>query len=80
MGHEFDALGQGTDEVTYYNGFRADDHVCRPFDYLKDRELISGPYGAIPLGIERMAETGLQSRGVMIDLFAHVGRRSGMRG
>jgi kynurenine formamidase len=32
-----------------------------------------GPYGAHALGIERMAETGLQTRGVMVDLFAHVG-------
>lgn len=73
MGYEFDAQGQGVEEATYYNGFRAHDHVCGPFDYLHGREAMQGPHGAFALGIERMAETGLQSRGVMIDLFAHVG-------
>lgn len=73
MGYEFDAQGQGADEVTYYNGFRANEHVCGPFDYLHGREAVPGPHGAFALGIERMAETGLQTRGVMVDLFAHVG-------
>ena len=31
------------------------------------------PYGAATLGIETIAATGLQTRGVMVDLFAHVG-------
>lgn len=73
MGYLFDSEGSGKAEVTYYNGFRAHEHVPGPFDYLQDRKPLDGPYGAKALGIERMAETGLQSRGVMIDLFAHFG-------
>jgi kynurenine formamidase len=73
MGYEFDAHGGGADEVTYYNGFRGGEHVCGPVDYLNDRAAMPGPYGAFALGIEKIAETGLQTRGVMVDLFAHVG-------
>ncbi len=73
MGYEFDARGEGGDEVTYYNGFRGGEHVCGPFDYLHDRAPVPGPHGAFALGIEKIAETGLQTRGVMVDLYAHVG-------
>jgi hypothetical protein len=73
IGSLFDARGDGEDEVTYYNGYRAHEHVRGPFDYLKDREPKEGPYGARALGIETIAETALQARGVMIDLFTHLG-------
>ena len=73
MGQMFDSGGEGEERITYYNGFHAHEHVCSPFDYLKGREGMDGPFGAFALGIERLAETGMQSRGVMIDLFAHVG-------
>ncbi len=73
MGYEYDARGEGAEAITYYNGYRAGEHVCGPFDYLHDREPHEGPYGAVALGIERIAETGMQGRGVMVDLFAHVG-------
>ena len=73
MGYEYDAAGSGTEQITYYNGFRAHEHVCGPVDYLRDREAKAGPYGAHALGIEHIAETGLQGRGVMVDLFAVVG-------
>ena len=73
MGYEYDARGEGREDMTYYNGFRAHDDVRGPFDYLHDRAPEPGPYGARALGIERMAETGLQGRGVMVDLHAHVG-------
>jgi kynurenine formamidase len=73
MGCEFDSRGEGADGVTYYNGFRGGEHVCGPFDYLCERAAMPGPYGALALGIEKIAETGLQSRGVMVDLFAHIG-------
>ena len=72
MGYEYDA-GGGAEEVTYYNGYRAHQHVCGPVDYLHGDEAKPGPHGAHALGIERMAETGLQTRGVMVDLHAHVG-------
>ena len=72
MGCLFDARGAG-EEVTYYNGFHAHDDVKGPLDYLHGYAPQGGPYGAQALGIERIAETGLQARGVMIDLHAHVG-------
>ncbi len=72
MGQLFD-VGDGTADIVYYNGFRAHEHVCGPVDYLHGRAPQDAPYGAMALGIEKLAETGMQSRGVMIDLFAHVG-------
>jgi kynurenine formamidase len=68
-----DLHGDGKVEVTYYNGYRAHAHVRGPFDYLHERATVDGPYGARALGIEKIAETALQARGVMIDLHAHVG-------
>lgn len=73
IGELYDAQGDGVEEATYYNGFCAHVHVRGPFDYLKDRAPMQGPFGANALGIERIAETALQARGVMIDLHAHVG-------
>ncbi len=72
MGQQFD-VGDGEEEIVYYNGFRAHEHVCGPVDYLHGRAAQDAPFGAMALGIEKLAETGMQSRGVMIDLFAHVG-------
>ena len=73
IGYIYDAHGDGREEVTYYNGFRAGDDVRGPIDYLAGDAPRQGPYGAMRLGIETYAETGLQARGVMIDLHAHVG-------
>ena len=73
MGCLFDADGTGAAGITYYNGFRAHRHMRGPFDYRDERKPLPGPYGAMALGIERIAETGMQTRGVMIDLYAHVG-------
>lgn len=68
-----DAHGTGEQEATYYNGYRAHEHVRGPFDYLRGRAPKDGPYGARALGIDTLAETCMQARGVMIDLHAHVG-------
>lgn len=73
MGQMFDAGGEGTEEIVYYNGYRAHEHVCGPCDYLDGRAAFDPPFGAMALGIEKLAESALQTRGVMIDLFAHVG-------
>jgi hypothetical protein len=73
MGCVFDSTGSGEAEVTYYNGYRAHEHMRGPYDYLHDRTPVEAPHGALALGIERIAETALQARGVMIDLHAHVG-------
>lgn len=65
VGALFDADGDGIAEPVYYNGYRAYEHVGR------ERE--SGELGARALGIENMAETGVQGRAVLVDLHAHFG-------
>lgn len=73
MGFLYDGRGEGEEAVTYYNGYRGREHVRGPKDYLHGDEAVDGPYGARALGIERLAETGIQGRGVMVDFHEHVG-------
>jgi len=73
IGAQHDCFGDGTLAATYYNGFKAKEHIRGPVDYLGGDTAQDGPFGAFALGIETMAESCLQTRGVMIDLFAHVG-------
>ncbi|MCE0765538.1 cyclase family protein [Pseudonocardia kujensis] len=66
-GAVFDLDGAGEPAVCYYNGYRA------------DVDVIGDPQGSIPphadaLGIETMAQTGMQGRGVLVDLQRAVGR------
>jgi len=74
VGSQFDADGDGVAETVFYNGWRAGEHIVAP----QSNEL--APWGcyegseARRLGIEHMAETCVQGRAVMIDLFAHFGR------
>ena len=77
VGSLFDADGDGRRERVFYNGFRGGEHIVGPTD-VKDAGVPSGPGGrstsrAGALGIENMAETGVQGRGVLIDLHAHFG-------
>ncbi|WP_323766985.1 cyclase family protein [Marinovum sp.] len=57
----FDADGDGVKEEVYYNGYRARVDVEAP-----DAE--SGRGGGNPLGIDRLAESCVQGRGVLVDL------------
>ena len=66
VGRRFDADGDGEAEIVYYNGFRA---RARRASGPDDGDAI----GARHLGIEKMAETCVQGRGVLIDLHAHFG-------
>lgn len=66
-GQEFDADGDGDREIVYYNGFRAGVDVVGPEDE-------DGP-SAKRLGLEKVAETGVQGRGTLIDLRRHFGDR-----
>jgi kynurenine formamidase len=65
VGQLFDADGDGVAEPVYYNGYRAYEHIGG------DRQ--SQELGARSLGIENMAETGVQGRAVLVDLHAHYG-------
>jgi len=65
VGQYFDVNGDGIPVPVYYNGFRAGVDVMGPTDGSEAR--------AHRLGIEKMAETGVQGRGVMLDLHVHYG-------
>ena len=72
VGQMFDADGDGTPEAVFYNGFRADEHIGA---FTADDEVgASTPAGVGALSIDHMAETGVQGRGVLIDLHRHYGR------
>jgi hypothetical protein len=73
VGQTFDADGDGTAEMVYYNGYRAGEHVVGPLDYATGKK-VEAPMGARRLGIEHMAAKAVQGRAVMIDLEAHFGR------
>jgi kynurenine formamidase len=63
-GRLFDLAGDGREQKTYYNGFTADDFV-QP-----DQQ--GGPI-ALSLGIQNLATTCVQGRGVLVDLAAAFG-------
>jgi kynurenine formamidase len=72
VGQMFDADGDGTPEMVYYNGYRAGEHIVGPRDWTTGRE--QAHQGARALGVENMAVKAIQGRAVMIDLEAHFGR------
>ena len=65
VGEAFDADQDGEAELVYYNGYRGGIDILGPDDP-------RGP-GALNLGIEKMAETCVQGRGVTADLFFRYG-------
>lgn len=74
FGQMFDADGDGVAEDVYYNGYRAGIDVIGPAQYVGSRILPNlEPQGARRLGVDKMAESCVQGRGVMIDLEAHFG-------
>ncbi|MBU4611436.1 cyclase family protein [Achromobacter sp. GG226] len=80
VGALFDANGDGLPERVYYNGFRPNEHIQGPVDYAADgsfakTELGRGPSSrATRLDITNLAESGMQGRGVLIDLARRFGR------
>jgi kynurenine formamidase len=74
VGAEFDADGHGVgvEEAVYYNGYRAGVDLVgtRP-----DARGDGGPHIAFAhhLGLEHMAQHGVQGRGVLVDLAHHLG-------
>jgi kynurenine formamidase len=77
MGSRFDADGDGVAEMVFYNGFRAGQEI-RPAvpdptasaSHTRYPQPVAGA-----LGIEHLAEHGVQGRGVLIDLAHHLGRQ-----
>jgi hypothetical protein len=67
VGQMFDADGDGMPEKVYYNGYRGGIDIIGPDEAAE-------PSGARSLGIDRMAASGVQGRGVLIDLEAVHGR------
>lgn len=72
MGALFDADGDGTPEIVYYNGWRGGEDIAGPEGESGSRGHLEG-VEARRLGIEKMAARGVQGRGVLIDLHAHFG-------
>ena len=72
VGQLFDADGDGVAEKVFYNGYRGGEHIIGPLDHTGADE--GAHVGALALGVENMAATGVQGRGVLIDLHAHFGR------
>jgi len=76
VGSLFDADGDGTPEPVFYNGFRAGKDIvpAKENPNAESWNLYEGTR-AEALGIQNLAEHGVQGRGVMIDLHAHYGRK-----
>lgn len=74
IGARFDADGDGVAEIRYYNGYRAGEHVRGAVDYERHDAPCSGPFGAHALGIDTIAATCVQGRGVLVDLHVRYGR------
>jgi kynurenine formamidase len=76
VGQMFDADGDGKAEDVFYNGFRAGTDIIGPVLYDEKGNVTpcDQPPGAHRLGVEHMAVSCMQGRGVMVDLEAHFGR------
>jgi len=72
VGAEFDADGDGVEEAVYYNGYRGGEDLVGP---QPDARGDGGGHlcFAHHLGLEHMAATGVQGRGVLVDLAHHLG-------
>jgi len=80
VGQMFDADGDGKAEDVFYNGYRAGRDIIGPayYDAAGNMTPCDEPQGARHLGVQNMAESCMQGRGVMIDLEAHFGRSGRM--
>jgi kynurenine formamidase len=72
VGAEFDADGDGVEEGVYYNGYRAGIDLVGPSDDARGDGSGHRAF-AHHLGLEHMAQHGVQGRGVLIDLAHHLG-------
>lgn len=67
IGRRFDTQGDGVERLVYYNGFEGGRDVIAP----DMRQRSPGT----ALGIEAYAVNGVQGRGVLVNLYKHVGRK-----
>jgi hypothetical protein len=80
-GSLFDADGDGVPEPVFYNGYRGAGDFPGPGDAKQAGAVpgtvveARGTSSARALGVENMAAKCLQGRAVMIDLYAHYGRK-----
>src|SRR5689334_18254085 len=72
VGAEFDADGDGVEEGVYYNGWRAHEDLVGPTDDAAGDGTAHRSF-ARHLGLEHMAFTGVQGRGVLVDIAHHLG-------
>jgi hypothetical protein len=81
VGALYDGNGDGKPVPTFYNGYRGGVEIVGPTDARQSGAVpgsmveAKGTSSAGALGVENMAVKCLQGRGVMIDLFAHYGRK-----
>ncbi len=75
VGALFDADGDGKPELRYYNGYQAGVDVIGPADgdHTGCGCNSGGPSAALKLGVENLAQKGMQGRGVLVDLLRHYG-------
>lgn len=78
VGSLFDADGDGIAEPLYYNGWRAGEDIEGPSGEAHDG-MVEGAH-AHKLGIEHMALSGVQGRGVLIDLERRYGTQRALVG
>lgn len=73
VGQMFDADGDGVPEKVYYNGWRGGVDLVGPEDAKEG-------FGAHKLGVENFATSGVQGRGVLVDLHRIYGRKKSFVG
>ncbi len=74
VGQMFDADGDGVAEDRFYNGYRAGEDIVGPLAWTGTEARETGRVsGAYRLGVENMAASCMQGRGVLVDLLAHAG-------
>jgi kynurenine formamidase len=74
MGQWFDVNGNGEPEMVFYNGYKANVDIVGETDYRGGCGCDHGSHlGAKKLGIENVAQHGMQGRAVMIDIKRHFG-------
>ncbi len=75
VGQMFDLAGDGKEVPAFYNGWRGDVEIVEPQETRANQDWARYEgMEAKALGIENMAETGAQGRGVLVDLHARCGR------